>query len=41
MGEDGEPLESNAREWVETETEYVLYPRTSKGTIKRDKNKLH
>jgi len=40
MDEDGEPLEADAKEWVETETEYVLYPRTAKGT-KSNKNKLH
>lgn len=40
MDEDGDPLEAEAREWVETETEYVLYPRTSKRDG-RSKEKLH
>lgn len=31
MDESGEPLVKEQREWVETETEYVLYPKGRNG----------
>lgn len=34
---DGEPLQAESREWIETEIEYVLYPKMAKN----DKKKLH
>jgi hypothetical protein len=33
MDTDGEPLRADDREWVETETEWVLYPKVGNNTL--------